>query len=134
MDAVWRMSASDTADHFDLTCEAQRFPDRKHKQITVHRTDHAGKLTHQLINNPHERRHQYLLSELHRLEIDPTLSITNATHLLRAEGITVGKGRIPTRTRDTYKNTLSSSTSSAENRSAVTDNRTKREPTGTSHN
>lgn len=104
VDAVWRMSPNDTQDHFDLTCEAQRFP-IEHKTITLHRTDHGGTLTHQLINNPHERRHQYLLTELHRLEIDPTLSITNATNLLRAEGITVGKGRIPNRTWDTYKTT-----------------------------
>jgi len=115
VDAVWRMSPSDTADHFDLTCEAQRFP-IEHKQITLHRTDQGGTLTHQLINNPHERRHQYLLAELHRLQIDPTLSITNATSLLRAEGITVGKGRIPNRTWDTYKNTPKQFQIPSENR------------------
>ena len=48
VDAVWRMSPSDTADHFDLTCEAQRFP-IEHKHITVHRTD---ELPHDWRNRP----------------------------------------------------------------------------------
>jgi hypothetical protein len=100
VDAVWRMSTAGE-DTFDLECEAQRFPIAAHR-FTIKRLEEPH-LGHDVISNPVRERHERLLAELQRLDVDPDLSITNATALLRAEGVKVGKGRIPTPTWDAYK-------------------------------
>lgn len=100
VDAVWRMSLAGE-DTFDLTCEAQRFPIAANR-LTIRRTEDLH-LRHEVVSNPAKDRHQFLLAELVRLDIDPTLSITKATDELRTAGVTVGKGRIPGPTWDAYK-------------------------------
>jgi len=88
-------------DTFDLTCEAQRFPIAANR-LTIRRTEDLH-LRHEVVSNPSKDRHERLLAELMRLEVDPEISASNATHLLRAAGVTVGKGRIPTSTWEAYK-------------------------------
>ena len=100
VDAVWRMSLAGE-DTFDLTCEAQRFPIAANR-LTIRRTEDLH-LRHEVVSNPSKDRHERLLAELMRLEVDPEISASNATHLLRAAGVTVGKGRIPTSTWEAYK-------------------------------
>jgi len=102
VDAVWRMSVAGE-DTFTLTCEAQRFPIasaaltlKRHEEPTLH---------HEVIGNPARERHEQLLAALVRLDVDPDISLSNATALLRAQGVRVGKGRIPQATWDTYKAT-----------------------------
>jgi hypothetical protein len=100
VDAVWRMSVAGD-DTFTLTCEAQRFPIAANV-ITIKRTEEPH-LHHEVVGNPARERHEELLEALTRLNVNPDVSPTNATALLRAAGVKVGKGRIPDTTWQTYK-------------------------------
>ena len=100
VDAVWRMSTAGE-DTFDLECEAQRFPIAA-SRFTIKRVEDL-QLGHEVVGNPVRERHERLLAELQRLEVDPDISISNATTLLRSAGVKVGKGRIPTPTWEAYK-------------------------------
>jgi hypothetical protein len=102
VDAVWRMSLAGE-DTFDLTCEAQRFPIAANR-LTIRRTEDLH-LRHEVVSNPAKDRHERLLEEMAKHNIDPTLSRSNATTLLRSLGVKVGKGWIPETTWEAYKAT-----------------------------
>jgi hypothetical protein len=96
------MSVGEGDEAFELSCEAQRFPIQQ-THLLLNRLEKDGRLMHEVVGNPMRERHLRLLGELQRHNVDPDLSIRAATDQLRAHGVKVGKGRIPTETWETYK-------------------------------
>ena len=98
VDAIWRMSKD--GNRIDLQCEAQRFPFAE-THLVLKRIDDDLGLRHQVVGNPAKDKEQEILDELHKQDIDRTLSKTAAEDALR-EGRYKFKGRIPQHVWDAY--------------------------------